>query len=248
MSLMSRDDYEQEIKRLERRQAEFGRLLSSCVYCDTQLQPVEISADWLAPWGMKLTCEGCGNPRETAISADDYALASRELERQKQHARNKLVMTGVTIADAKKTLASGRFAWVIGARKEHERWCAKKQEKRYCSCNGIWLQTSSKGIRIRCGGKNWICYSLRPVAGIYLCADGLMEIQKLERMGVTVMEYVFREKSDREPKPEEPVYALPWQRIPIAELDAYKALAGWMIRYPADILTATHFEACEVGV
>jgi len=246
MGLMSRDDYEQEIRRLDRRQSEFARLLVTCVHCGAELQGMK---DSFSPEVMEdifrgrayIGCDGCGKPRVSMITADEYAIASRELERQKQHARNQLVMTGVTIADAKKTLASGRFAWVIGARKEHERGCRKVRDPqaRFCSCDGVWKPVSKKGIRIRCGGKNWV---------IHLnLLQGLQHIAELEHKGVTVMEYVFREKSERDAKPEPETYPLAWQLIPIEELPVYAARDGWMIRYPMDKATATHFEACEVG-
>lgn len=136
----------------------------------------------------------------------------RTLEECKRKLGMKLALAAISIADKAKTAKHPAFAWVIGAKKNHQRRCNMAQKpivSYFCNCQGDWFTTRANPVyrHATITHGNWV--QLNP-------ANALLTILNLEAQGITVMEVYPKKKLKSDTNLEDmPVgeELLPWEEV-----------------------------------
>jgi len=137
---------------------------------------------------------------------------AEQLERLKKKLGQKLAMTALALADKSKMERSKQYAWVIGAKKEHEASCSTRrnagEKQHYCNCNGQWFISRKTDPLIKWNSPHYRNTSI-------------MEIHALQNEGVTVMESGFMKRTKDKNAVVEDVFEFqPFQWTETTETDA----------------------------
>lgn len=151
---------------------------------------------------------------------DHWQRASR-FDEQKRRLGQKLAMTALALQDKSNMERSTRFAWVIGAKKNHERGCATHKGERWCNCDGQWFITRKTDPLIKHNAAHYRNTSI-------------MEIQALSNQGVTVMESGFNRRAKKQEEVIDPNAVvhmeLEWVEVDKYEMERMGTAGKWVER------------------